>query len=447
MCLVLLTFLSYLFYIGLKFQRIYADRIFLQLSPISVYGIVIAICATIDFLFKSLFKKYSYPIYDRFFFKSNSGFYVVILLGEGLSCWNWYLQLFFLPGICGRVLPIFGVFVAIGAMIGLYIVQFFVSQFVHFLKTARLLRYLLPIIVVSVCATFLNNPAFIMDLRGISAPVLNAIFIAVISLTVSVSLINLKHAKYSGTLTRSYGLSMMNNTNGRSLMMMYLLLNLTMMARSPRLRYQVLVSVVVSVFYIYLINAKFFISANFSLSAVFFTLPFAIFGLIFNQNLLSAESSFYNLLLLKVDLQKYLHAKYVLYIGFTALPMLAHFIIRTEVPFQEFYLLAMYCYAIGVIVLSSFCSSMYGLKKIDLYATGYKASFVQNQAGQALVVFTCYVITLALVIGVYYLTSAVVAIWFMGVFGLLSIIAVRPWLAFVSNKIYGSRYKTIEQFN
>ncbi|GHT21771.1 hypothetical protein AGMMS4957_11020 [Bacteroidia bacterium] len=219
----------------------------------------------------------------------------------------------------------------------------------------------------------------------------------------------------------------------------YLSLTIKMFIRSPRLRQQMLSYLLITIAYYYLISKQ---EINFSQMGLLYTsIIFILFPLIFNQFLFSAEAAFFDHMMITPNFRTILLARYILYLVFSVISFV---ILLFLFPFS-WELIAILLYCAGCITLLSFSSILFISKKIDLFGSQYKM-MTQTSSAQSFTVLLVYALLISLVILISFVFSPQIAVWFMFITGVVSILFSNAWLKYLYRCFYPNKYEKMEIF-
>lgn len=373
--------LLYLLYVTGSFMEAYFGNKLTQ--PLILFALF-SICGfVIDLLVKYLFKKPHFQFKSFFRFpesKSSINYYLIIR--ELYSVWNFYLLIIFFPFLSGRIYPVLGLVITITLFLFLYLVQLSISLLVNRFKENR---------------TYSSKTKLFFRTK-----------------------IELKSAIAN-----------------------YLLLNVKMTLRSPRLRYQMLLSVVLSGLYIYLLHHSKIESYGMRLFLI--SVIFLILSLGLNQFLFSAEAVFFDHLMILPRFRLILQAKYLFYLFFSVILLGTFFFIVPMNWEAVIELLAIFCYCSGTITLVSFCGILFVNTKIDLFGAQSKM-ITPPPTTQSLSNLLIYAVFLALAYAVYCLFSREISIYFMLFVGVISILYRNIWFNYLYKCFSANKYEKMEIF-
>ena len=192
-CLWILALLCLLYMAGCFIAGLRAGSYSTQ--PLILFS-VFSVCISIDFLLKYIFKKpyLHLKIFSRFP-ESENCINLYLFIKELYSIWNFYLLIFFSPFLMNKIYPVWGLGITLTLFLFLYAIQMFISLLSSKLKEKK---------------------AYISG------------------------------AKYFTS----------QKIESKSSIASYLVLNLKMTIRSPKLRMQMLLFIILSSVYIYIISWK-----------------------------------------------------------------------------------------------------------------------------------------------------------------------------------------------
>jgi hypothetical protein len=363
------------------------DKLFLYiLDPLYTFLLSTIFLILFDFILKFFFKKQDHQL-DTFrrFPKGKRSVLIYSIVKEIFNIWNCYLLIFFFPYLTKIVYNSSGLLVCLISFGILYLFQLSISYWVNIIKQK----------------------------------------------------VNYQVGRYP--LITFYKLNILQWATAN-----YLLLNIKMIIRSPRMRQQFLVYLLVSVGYFYLVNSLAFLSF-FPIRLFLISLIFTLFPLTFNQFLFSAEASFFDHLMTVPDFKKILPAKYILcifcsFVSFLILLFITPFHWQSLIE-----LTAILLYSAGTITLLSFCGILFVNTKVDLFGSQFKM-MINPPSVQAFAILLIYTFSIALVLIIFVLFSSRIAVYFMFIWGGLSIIFSNTWFDFLYKCFYPNKYEKMEIF-
>ena len=354
-------------------------------SPLIIFLCYALIFFIVDFVLKYLFKNNDNNNYINLlrFFGSKKNINIFIVLKELFNLWNYYLPVLFFSYLINYIYPDYGLYNTITMFFVVCITQILLSLWIGKIKS--------------------NN-------NGIK-------IISILSLDIL----------------------------PESVLTNYLVLNIKMILRAPRLRQTLLSYLFLTAVFLYLIKNNIHTG---SLSILlFFVISLFLFfpKMLFNQFLFSSEASFFDHLMISPGFKKILTAKYILFLSFSCL---SFFLLLFTVPlswecFIE--LTAIFLYIIGVITLLSFCSILFVNTKMDLFGSFYK-SFNNTNSLQALIVLLVFFLSTLLVIFTSWLFSPQTATYFMLISGITFILFNQRWFNYLYRCFYPNKYEKMEIF-
>jgi hypothetical protein len=356
-----------------------------ETNPLNIFLFSLLPLLLFDFVLKFFLKKTDFQFVTiRRFPNTNKSLLTYSIIKEFLSFWNYYLLIFFFSYLTINIYPYHGLLITFISFAIVYLSQLLINQLVNWIKRKIFLH----------------------------------------------SVLVLAHFSL-GILSRG---SIAN----------YILLNIKMLVRSPRLRQQFLSYLIITIVYIYLINKQINIYP-FSINLIFTSILFIIFPLIFNQFLFSTEAGFFDHLMIIPNFRSILPAKYVFYLLFS---FPSFFILLCVIPFSWeswIELTATLLYSTGTITLFSFCTILFANTKIDLFGSFYK--MLSNPPSvQSFAILLIYAFSIALVILISWLFSTRIATYFMFTTGGISILLSNSWFNFLYRCFYPNKYEKMEIF-
>jgi hypothetical protein len=340
----------------------------------------------LDFFLKFIFKKNDSQFASlRRFPNSEKSILIYSTVKEIFNGWNFYLLIFFFPYLTKVISKNYGIIITVASFFLLFILQLSVSCLVKSIK--RQFNYQLE-------KFQINRSENLILAHG--------------------SIIN------------------------------YLLLNIKMIMRSPRLRQQLFTCLMVSGLYIYLI-VKSDNNYSFSINLIFISLILSFFSLMFNQFLFSAEASFFDKLMILPRFRKILLSKYLLNVFFS---LILFSVLCLLIPLDSerfIQILSVLFYSSGTITILSFGCIMFVNTKLDLF--GSHTKMMANTASvQALVGVLIYGIAIALVELVVWIFSPQIAVYFMLTTGIASIALSDSWFNLLYKCFSINKYEPMEIF-
>ena len=385
--LLLLTMFVMLYMAGGVVNK-YLDQIFYDLyNPFIVLFLLLICLMALDFIIKFFLKPQSYQFKPfRRFPNSNNYIRKYLLIKESFNFWNIYLLIFLFPCIYYRVYPAYGKTVMIISCIVIYFCQIWISNRVNNLRDNK---------------------------------------------------------NYNFNTKYFYSINIKTN----NCLANYILLNLRMMIRSPFMLRQLLIFLLLSMLYMYLLYFKLG-SVPFIYNILLMSMTFLLLPLGFNQYLFSSESSFFDKLMLVPGYKRILQAKYILYLFFSFGVLLVNIILLiTQNPSWQSFLkiIAVFCYSSGTILLATFSGIMFVNNKIELFGSKSKMTAVpptMQAFGSILIFGFCFF--MVWVISIFFSHSA--AIYFMLAIGCLSFIGSKSWFNFLCLSFRYNKYDAMEIF-
>ena len=357
-------------------------------NPFLLFLFSFAPLLCVDFVLKFFLKKGSFQFLSLHRFpNSRNSINSYLLIRELFNFWNIYLLVFFYSYLTKNIYPDYGLLITFISFAVIYSSQLLISRLINYIKQNTIDAFSKPV--------FINH----------SFPTIAS----------------------------------------KSAITNYLSLSLKMIIRSPRLRQQFLVYLLLTTFYFYIMATKPENLDSFSIRLVLGSILFILFPLTFNQYLFSAEASFFDHLIITPSFKKILPTRYVLYLFFSFISLsVSLFIISFDLK-GLVELIAIFLYCIGPITLFSFSSILFVSTKIDLFGSHYKM-LTNPPSLQSLVVFLIYVFFMLLAIFVSWLFSVQAAIYFMLVTGGISILLSKYWFNYLYRCFYPGKYEKMEIF-
>ena len=225
----------------------------------------------------------------------------------------------------------------------------------------------------------------------------------------------------------------------------YLSLNIKMIIRSPRLRQQFLICILIAAALIYFYFMRGSSTTSFFVQIYLTSLFFSAFPLFFSGFLFSAESAFFDHLIISPVFKKILSAKYLMCVLFSSISFLLLLIFSPFSWGSFFEYISIFLYCVGFITLLSFCSILFVNTKVDLFGSYFKMS-AHGQSLQAFVTFFIYAFSLILTLIIYWLFSAKTAMYYMFIVGGLSILFYNSWFRYLYRCFNVTKYEKMELF-
>jgi hypothetical protein len=385
-CVYIFAFLCFLFIAGQFFDRFCYRLLQDDTNPLNLFLFSTIPLLLLDFVLKFFFKKADIQFLTmRRFPNSTKSIRFYFVVKELINFWNYYLLIFFFSFLTTNVYQYSGLPITIGAFVALYFSQLLISQCINHLKR----------ISSSVSAPFLLNDS---------------------------------------------SLSLLSKSN----LWNYISLTIKMIVRSPRMRQYFFSFLFLSVAFIYLISKQ-VVEFPFPIRLVYLLFYFTAFPMLFNQALFSAEAAFFDHLMMTPNFQKMLLAKYVICLFFS---IVSFFVLLFVIPIDwKFFigLLAMLFYAMGTVTLFSFSSILFVSTKLDLFGS-YSKMLKNPPSVQSFYVFVTFALSIALVILISHIFSPQVAVWFMFITGVVSILFSNPWFSYLYRCFRPNKYEKMEIF-
>jgi hypothetical protein len=362
---------------------IYILGIFLKQFSENIVLLSVFPLLILDFILKFFFKKPNDQLKAfRRFPDSYKSITIYCLIKESLNFWNCYLLIFFFPYLNSIIYPDHGGWLVTIVLMILYSIQLFISESVsHIRRNQRETAY---------------------------KPVL---------------LFNVLSEKITAN---------------------YLLINLYMIIRSPRLKQQFLMYLLLNVVYFYLINKQENTNSFFD-NIFFISIIFVLFPIIFSQFIFSSEASFFDRLIICPHFKQILLAKYILFFSASFVSFVILLLLKRIEWESLIELTAIFLYCAGTITILSFCCILFVNSKIDLFGSHFK--MMSNPPSvQSLVVLLIYAFSIILVFLMAWLFSHQVATYYMLITGMSSILTCRLWFNYLYRCFYSNRHEKMELF-
>lgn len=395
---------------------------------------IVIIFLILDLVGKYFFRQvdFSFLTFKRFP-GINKSLNVIYLLKEGVSFWNIYIVLILAKYLydslylnVGTLPFITSLFISIG-------LQIIVSLTATRLQFALHIKACLPIILLLLFSTALYWTF------GMTSRLLYVLFVSVFITIYYLLSKNLYLVNYSASQGANQAKSN-ERFKPQANAYYFVRFNFKMLWRSPFLRKQLIMVVILSALYFHLfLNGSMANSGSavFRLCAISFI--FSIYAMLFSPYLISTESSFFPKLMLIPKFDQYFLPKYALYMLFSSLSFIA-FSIATGFK-SMFELTALFLYCTGPIALGSFCSILYADKPINLGAGAFNRTEIGFTAQSWMVLLT-YLICLLFAIGAYYMAPQTdFYLYFMTLTGIVSILFAKKWLLLLLRLFYKTKYK------
>ena len=378
----LISLLFFLYILGSFLEQSFIILFPMMTNPLLLFACSALVLLVIDFILKFLFRKSDYSQYINFlrFYKSKRTIYTFIILQEFCNLWNYYLPFFFFSYLRRIIYPDYGSFTVISLLFILCITQILISLWIGKIKSNSVERKFIPF--------------FSLNLFP-------------------------------------------DNSN-------YLSLNVKMIMRSPRLRQQLLVYLLLAAALLFIIQNK--IPVNSFLAQLLFQTGFlSLFPMLFNQFLFSADASFFDYLMISPGFKKILTARYILYLLFSGLSFFI-LLFMNSLSWERFIeLTAVLLYSAGTITLLSFCGILFAEKKMDLFGSFYE-SFTNTNSVQAIVVTLSFLLSLFLIVLIVQVFSLRAAVYFMMISGGIFILSNQLWFNYLYRCFHSNRYEKMENY-
>ena len=219
-----------------------------------------------------------------------------------------------------------------------------------------------------------------------------------------------------------------------------------MILRSPMLRYQLIVFISLTCFYVLnLITKKSFLD-NFLTHFFLVVTILLLYPLLLNTHIFSAEGAFFDRLVLSPVFPSFLKSRYrgtILYMSLLFLILLYAFKNNTGLYYGLF---ALFFYCAGIILPLSFLTVFFAKSKIDLSSFA-KAWSSQSSGWPNLYMLCLFLATGAIVVLIYVLFSATAANHFMLFSGLIGGLCSHRWLTRIhQHYMKHTRYSHMENY-
>ena len=267
-------------------------------NPLEFIYFYSSIAILIDLILKIIFKKTSF----RFAFiqqlpNTKRSIKAYWILNELFSAWNIYLILFFFSFITNHIYPKEGIIKTMFLILNLFILQLLAGQLASIIQYRRKVSVCILAIIATclllLAMHFYTDWEIKMNVIRQIALVISSFSVVVLSLNVSYNYIKYCAENSYSTNTRFntlMGVSLKGN------LFKYNILFLRMLFRSPRMRQELIIAVLLSVLYFF-VYTKFedrTMLSVFSMNVIFSSIIFIILSLLLNQYIFSAEASFFD---------------------------------------------------------------------------------------------------------------------------------------------------------
>ena len=380
-----ILFLTVLYLSGSLLQQFFIRLIPDQTNSFILFIYTALALLIIDLVIKFLFKKSDKSQYNSFlrFYNSKRIIKIYIILKEFVSLWNFYLLIFFFSFLTVQIYPVWGIDITIISFIFLYIFQFFISIWINKIKENKDYSF-------------------------------NTIYLLGKNIELKNSIAN------------------------------YILLNIRMTLRSPKLCKQLLILILLTGAYIYLFQRaenEFFGMSLFLISFIFLLFPLGL-----NQFLFSSEAAYFDQLMILPLFKQILKAKYIYYLFFSIFLLITLlFIIQSLNWLSIMELLAIFFYCSGTVTLASFCVILFANTKIDLFGSPSKM-IMASPTAQSLASILIYGIFIGFVWILSIMLSKEFAIYFMLLTGIASILCSNLWFNYLYRCFNATKYEKMEIF-
>ena len=223
-------------------------------------------------------------------------------------------------------------------------------------------------------------------------------------------------------------------------------LELKMILRTKRLKMQLFSNLYLFVFYLFMINSPGF-KESFFFRLFFTTFVIASIGLILEQLIFTAESSFFDgLMARKSNLLDMLKGKYIFYVSCSVLILIVLSVFAFMGNIDFLFLISDFFYTIGVVFFVLFQNAVYNKRYFELWDSGW-FNWKDSTSGNMTMVTVLYVFALiAIVTIVKSIFNETVSCYFMLITGFVFTITVNYWLKWIYNRFLKRRYENMEGF-
>ena len=426
------------------------NKSFTQLfsSPSDSALFIILTCGILlfnDYIIKCLHKRnFIFPSLMKCIPGSKRLYSPYYLLREATSIWNLYLLFFFYFPVFYTMNDLHGMIDAIILFAGIFLLTILVSNMVFSLnmKTNKLLHiifhiFIPPLILFLFYISLVMSWGWLLGSSLILLVIINYFFV----------ISNVKHVKYwTGQESKSRFLVFRNKRSFflRNSFFLYISLHTRMILRSPVLRRQTTVLLLMVIFFMISFSAKEQLMEDFITRSIPVFLIFLFCPLSF-ISFFSTEGAFFDHLILSPSFRNFLKSRYlecVLYSSFFFLILL--FVFKDD--YGIFYLTATFLYCTGFVLPLNFPRLFFANHKQDISATS-KSWSSQSGLEQELYTLIVYIVSFFLVLLIYNLFSALVATHFMFWTGLICGIISPIWMKKI-HKSYmkHTKYKHLENY-
>jgi hypothetical protein len=414
-----------------------------KFSPFKLVLLYSSALLCVDYIIKSIYRNNQINIHPlrKYPFKDKE-LLIYLLIKECFSFWNISLLLLLLQFIIINIIPEHGILISLILICNLYFGQIFVS-IISRLSKAKLSYMLIGI----TCLLLLSVVIFYSHLTDILMIRINIIlWFLLIMINYKLFTHLFSKIKYEDSTRIVYDIffryGIMQKKQSYSLN--FIILNLKMIWRSPRLKYQFFLCLILIAVYSFIIVSKDIFFNIYQIRIILISLCFCLFPLIFNQYIFSSEGSFFKLLVLNPSFPNYfLKSKYIQYVCFSLIPFSILIIITCFKAINYFYIIAISFYSLGIITLLSFCSILFVNSRYNLFGS-YTYSLSKGLSLQTLIVILIYSISIGLVILISIIFNEHTAMIFMLVTGCLGIMHFDRWIKFIFNIFWKDKYREIE---
>jgi len=371
-----------------------------------------------DYIIKCLHKRnYIFPSLIKCIPGSNRLYTPYYLLREATSIWNLYILFFIYCPVFYMMHDLHGIMYAMMLFAGIFLLALLVSNMVFSLnmrknKLFHIIFHILipPLILFSFYISLVMSWEWLLVSSLILLVVINYCFVVS----------NARRVKYwNGQESKSRFLVFQNKRPFflRNSFFLYISLHTRMILRSPILRRQTIISILIAIFLFISLTTKEQLMEDYITRCIPFSFIFIFLPLSF-ITFFSTEGAFFDRLILSPLFRTFLRSRYlecVLYSSFIFIILLFVFKDNTGI----FYLTAIFLYSTGFILPLNFPKLFYANHKQDI-STASKSWSSQSDLEKDLYTIVVYFAAMAVVFLIYNLFSASVATHFMFWTGLLS---------------------------
>ena len=398
-----------------------------------------------DYILKCLYKRnFIFPSLIKCIPGSNRLYTPYYLLSEATSIWNLYILFLLFCPVFFTMYDLHGIINALMLFAGIFLLTILASNMVFSLNMKRnKLPHIIFHILIPPSILFL----FYFSLALSREWLLGSSIILLVIINYYFVISNVRRVKYwNGQDSKIRFLIFRNKTPlfRRHSFFLYTSLHTRMILRSPVLRKQTALLLLLTTFFFISFATKEQLMEDYMISFIPVSLLLMFFPISF-ISFFSTEAAFYDRLILSPSFRTFLISRYiecVLYSSFFFLIILFVYKENTGI----FYMTATFLYCIGFILLLNFPRLFYANHKQDISTTAKSWS---SQSGFMYELYTIvvYLVALSFVFLIYYLFSATIATHFMFWTGLISVLFSPLWLKKI-HKLYMKRtkYKHLENY-